>query len=173
MKLFIQSLFFKWVFGKSFVNNFVNMWQQNKYLIHIIRGIFQVIEPAERKTLYKFFQFPDCILTYNVCNIKIFVMVIVYLKKNCFDFCRFCVVIRFFHPRHNGQWPPTSTSKDFYTRSYPLHYFSYLNSWERASIFPFQCWVLNKGTTGTIFITSLVWRGPWLVIEPGTSRTRS
>ena len=36
-------------------------------------------------------------------------------------FCRFCVVIRFFHPRHNGQWP--QTSKDFYTRSYPLHYF--------------------------------------------------
>ena len=28
-----------------------------------------------------------------------------------FDFCRFCVVIRVFHPRHNGQWPPTS--KDF------------------------------------------------------------
>jgi len=33
--------------------------------------------------------------------------------------------------------------------------------------------VPNKGTTGTIFITSLVWRGPWLEIEPGTSRTRS
>ena len=49
-----------------------------------------------------------------------------------FDFCQFCVVIRFFHSRHNGQWPPTS--KDFYTRSYPLHSFSYLNSWERASI---------------------------------------
>ena len=46
---------------------------------------------------------------------------------------------------------------------------SYLNSWERASIFPFQCWVLNRGTTGTIFITSLVWRGPWLGIEPGPS----
>ena len=28
-----------------------------------------------------------------------------------FNFCRFCVVIQFFHPRHNGQWPPTS--KDF------------------------------------------------------------
>ena len=52
-------------------------------------------------------------------------------------------------------------------------YFSYLNSWERASIFPFQCSVLNKCTTGTIFITSLVWRGPWLGIEPRTSRTRS
>ena len=38
---------------------------------------------------------------------------------------------------------------------------------------PFECSVLNKGTTGTIFITSLVWRGPWLGIEPGTSRTQS
>ena len=28
-----------------------------------------------------------------------------------FDFCRFWVVFVFFHPRHNGQWPPTS--KDF------------------------------------------------------------
>ena len=88
-----------------------------------------------------------------------------------FDFCQFCVVIQFFHPRHNGQWPPTS--RDFYTRSYPLHLFSYLNSWERASIFLFECSVLDKGTTGTIFITSLVWRGPWLGIGPGTSRTRS
>ena len=86
-----------------------------------------------------------------------------------FDFCRFCVVIRFFHPRHNGQW----LRRIFYTRFYPLHLFSYLNSWERASIFPFECSVLNKGTTGTIFIMSLVWRGPWLGIEPGTSRTRS
>ena len=43
----------------------------------------------------------------------------------------------------------------------------------RASISIFQCWVLNKWTTGTIFIMSLVWRGPWLGIEPGTSRTRS
>ena len=62
----------------------------------------------------------------------------------------------------------------FYPRCYALHLFSYLNSWERASIFPFECCsVLNKGTTGTIFITALVWRGPWLGIVPGTSRTRS
>ena len=33
--------------------------------------------------------------------------------------------------------------------------------------------MLNKGTIGTIVLTSLVWRGPWLGIEPGTSRTRS
>ena len=42
----------------------------------------------------------------------------------------------------------------------------------KSQYFPFQCWVLNNGTTGSIFITSLVWRGPWLGIEPGTSRTR-
>ena len=87
-------------------------------------------------------------------------------------FCRLCVVIRFCHPRHNGQWPPTS--KDFLSQIvYPLHLFSYLNSWARASISPFECSVLNKEITGTIFITSLVWRGPWLGIESGTSLTRS
>ena len=76
-----------------------------------------------------------------------------------------------------GFFIPATTANDlrlrriFYTRFYPLHLFS----WERAisSIFPFECSVLNKGTTGTIFITSLVWCGPWLGIEPGTSRTRS
>ena len=86
-----------------------------------------------------------------------------------FDFfCQFCMVIRFFHPSHNGQWP--QTSKDFYTRSYPLHYFLILIL-EKEPVFLFLMLVLNKGTTGTILITSLVWRGPWLGIEPGTSRT--
>ena len=61
----------------------------------------------------------------------------------------------------------------FYPRFYPLHLFSFLISWDRVIIFPFECSVLNKGTTSTIFITSLVWRGPWLGIEPGTSHTRS
>ena len=85
-----------------------------------------------------------------------------------FNICRFCVVIRFFSSP--PQRPMTSDFEGFfYLRFYPLHLFSYLNSWERASIFPFECSVLNKWT----FITSLVWRGPWLGIEPGTSRTRS
>ena len=88
-----------------------------------------------------------------------------------FDFCRFYVVIRFFHPRHNSKWTPTS--KGFLYQILSITLFSYLYSWERASISLFQCWVLNKGTTGTIFITSLVWRGHWLGIEPGTSNTRS
>ena len=56
-----------------------------------------------------------------------------------FDVCRFCVVIRVFHPRHNGQWPPTS--KDFYTRSYPLHYFLILILEEEPvfSLFNVEC----------------------------------
>ena len=45
---------------------------------------------------------------------------------------------------------------------------------EKEPVFSlFECSVLNEGTTGTIFITYLVWRGPWLGSEPGTSNTRS
>ena len=88
-----------------------------------------------------------------------------------FDFCRFCVVIRFFHPRHNGQWPPTSN--DFYPRFYSLHFLTILIL-EKEPVFSlFNYSVPNKGTSGTIFIAYLVWRGLWLGIEPGTSRTRS
>ena len=73
---------------------------------------------------------------------------------------------------------PASTANDFLLRriSIPdrIHYIIFLSYFLRKSqYFPFQCWVLNKGTTGTIFITSLVWRSPWLGIEPGTSRSRS
>ena len=62
-----------------------------------------------------------------------------------FDFCRFCVVIRFFHPRHNGQWPPTSN--DFLSQIVSIT-FIFL-SWflRKSQYFPFQCTVLNKGTT--------------------------
>ena len=61
-----------------------------------------------------------------------------------FDFCRFCVVIRFFHPRHNGQWPPIS--KDFYTRSYPLHNFLILIL-EKESVFPFSMLSAKQGNS--------------------------
>ena len=87
------------------------------------------------------------------------------------DICRFCMVIRFFFP--------ATTANDLRLRrisipdlSTSYHFFNYLHSWERASICRFQCWVPNKGTTGTIFIMSLVWRSPWLGIKPGTSRFR-
>ena len=87
------------------------------------------------------------------------------------DYCRFCVVIRFFHPRHNAQWRPTS--KNFPTQILSMTFIFWSSFLRNSQYFPFQCRVLNKGTTGTLFITSLVWRGPWLGIEPGTSRTRS
>ena len=38
-----------------------------------------------------------------------------------YDFCRFCVVIRFFSSRHNGQWPPPS--KDFLSKILSLTFF--------------------------------------------------
>ena len=59
-----------------------------------------------------------------------------------FAFCRFCVVILLFHPRHNGQRPPTS--KDFYTRSYPLHYFLILIL-EKEPVFPFSMLSAKQG----------------------------
>ena len=48
----------------------------------------------------------------------------------------------FFHPHHNGQWPPTST--DFYTRSYPLHYFLILIL-EKEPVFPFSMLSAKQG----------------------------
>ena len=59
-----------------------------------------------------------------------------------FDFCRFCVVVRFFHPRHNGQWPPTLN--DFYTRSNPLHYFPILILLKEP-VFPFSMLSAKQG----------------------------
>ena len=107
------------------------------------------------------------------------------LKSHClrlssfFSFSIFNVRLLSVLRGHSVFSSPATTANDlrlrriFYPSFYPLHLFSYLNSWERASIFPFECSVLNKSTTGTIFITSLVWRGPWLGIEPWNSRTRS
>ena len=59
-----------------------------------------------------------------------------------FDFCAFCVVFQIFHPRHNSQWPPTS--KDFYTRSYPLHYLLILIL-DKEPVFPFSMFSAKQG----------------------------
>ena len=78
-----------------------------------------------------------------------------------FDFCQFCVVIRFFHPRHNGQWLPTS--KDFLSQILSITFKkkSYLNSSERAGISLLML-IAKQGNYWYHFITSLVWRDPWL-----------
>ena len=103
-------------------------------------------------------------------RLSTWMLVVVFILFLAFDFCRFCVVIRFFNPRHNGQWPPTL--KDFCTRYYPLHYFLILIIEKEPEIL-FLMFSAKQGNYWCRFITSLVWRGPWLVIEPGTSRTRS
>ena len=84
-----------------------------------------------------------------------------------FDFCRFCVVIRFFHPYHKGQWPRISIP-DF------IHYIYFpMLILEKEPVFSFWMFSAKQGHYWYHFITSLVWRSPWLGIEPGTSRTRS
>jgi len=64
-----------------------------------------------------------------------------FIKESCRDLCLFfslgsTVLVlcgyAFFHPHHNGQWPPTS--KDFHLRCYPFTFCLILNSWERGSI---------------------------------------
>ena len=92
----------------------------------------------------------ECLIGYFFRDGKEKVNSAIFVLKKAFDFCRFCVVIRFFHIRL------ATMANDLRLRFYPLHLFSYFNSLERASIFPFECSVLNKGTTGTVFITFLV-----------------
>ena len=48
----------------------------------------------------------------------------------------------FSSPPHKGQWPPTS--KDFYTRAYPLHYFLILIL-EKESVFSFSMLGAKQG----------------------------
>ena len=60
------------------------------------------------------------------------------------------------------QWPMTSDFEGFLSRFYPLH-FCPIVILEKGQYFAFECWVLNS----TIFIMSLVWRGPWLGLYLG------
>ena len=65
---------------------------------------------------------------------------------------------------------PATTANDLLHRriSIPdfIHYIfvQYILILEKEPVFPFKCWALYKGTTGSFFIMFLVWRGPW----PGT-----
>ena len=58
-----------------------------------------------------------------------------------FDFCSFCVVIVFSSP---PQRPMTSEFEDFYTRSYPLHYFL-ISKLEKGPVFPFSMFSAKQG----------------------------
>ena len=73
------------------------------------------------------------------------------------DFCRFCLVTRFIHPSHNGQWPPTA--KDFYPRFYPLHFYPILilQIISSISLFNVECQTRELLVP---FLLCLVWLGP-------------
>ena len=59
------------------------------------------------------------------------------------DFCRFCVVIRFFHPRHNCQWPPTS--KDFLSKILSISFIFNILILEKEPVFPFLMLSAKQG----------------------------
>ena len=53
--------------------------------------------------------------------------------------CRFCVVISYFHPRHKGQWPPTS--KDFLSQIVSITFIFPILIIEKKPVFP--CWMFS------------------------------
>ena len=87
------------------------------------------------------------------------------------DFCRFCVVIRVFSSP--PQRPMTSDFEGFSIPDF-IHYIYFpILILEKETVFPFSMFSAKQGNyVVAIFITSLLWRGPWVGIEPGTSRTR-
>ena len=105
-----------------------------------------------------------------------------------FDFCRFCVVIQFFHPRHNGQ-----CRMDFLSQILSITFHCLSEFLRKSQYFPFWMFSAKQGNYWYHFYNVLDWGldpgppaleastlplgywggGPWLGIEPGTSRTRS
>ena len=106
------------------------------YVVHCCTGSFNMFENFETWIQLELPQKANCrcvTRTENKCNNHL---------PNMISFvCFFCVVIRFFHPRR-CQWPPTL--KDFYTRSYPLHYFLILIL-EKEPVFPFSMLSAKQG----------------------------
>ena len=84
-------------------------------------------------------------------------------RNHLFNFL--ALAIRFCHPRHNGQWPPTLQPRisipDF------IHYIIFLSLFFKKRLyFPFLLLSAKQGNYWYHFITSLVWRDPWRGIEP-------
>ena len=68
----------------------------------------------------------------------------------------------------------TSNFKGFSVPDF-IHYIYFpILTLEKEPVFPFLMFSAKQGNYWyPFFITSLVWRGPWLGIEPKTSRTQS
>ena len=115
--------------------------------------------------------FFHCKSSINVCYmpfVKLFMNVLcsLSLSLGVIFSVPFLSVLRghsFFHFRHNGQWPPTS--KDFLSQILSITFFPSLII--ESQYFPFLMLSAKQGNYWYHFITSLVWRGPWLGIESG------
>ena len=96
---------------------------------------------------------------YTDQRVQLLLKVVILFFFLAFDFCQFCLVFRFYHPNHQ-------------ILSFIL--FSYIISWEKP-VFPFLMLsaLMLSAKQGNYLYHSLEWRGPWLGIEPGISRTRS
>ena len=69
------------------------------------------------------------------------------------------------------QWPMTSIYEGFSIPDF-IHYIFFANLiLQKEPVFPFFMLSAKQGNYWYLFITSLVWRVPWLGIEPVTSRT--
>ena len=121
-----------WFYAKrNFLSLIENM---SKHMIMmrdaVVQECIQFLECCERKS--------EIVILFNRYFFHLF-KTLVFLA---FHFCRFCSVIRFFHPRHNGQWPPTL--KDFYPRFYALH-FCPTFILQKETIFPFLMLSAKQG----------------------------
>ena len=71
------------------------------------------------------------------------------------------------------QQPMTSDFEGFSIPEF-IHYIYFpILILEKEPVFPFSMFSAKQGNYWYHFITSLVWRGPWHEIEPGTSCTQS
>ena len=80
---------------------------------------------------------------FNMANGRLRMFDLILYIFLAFDFCRLFLVIGFFHPHHNGQWPPTS--KDLHLWLYPLLFQPQILILEKEPVFPFLMLSAKKG----------------------------
>ena len=67
-----------------------------------------------------------------------------------------------------GFFIPAKTANDLWLQRIFYPRFCPISILQKEPLFPFLMLSAKQGTYWYHFITSLVWRGPWLGIEPGT-----
>ena len=85
----------------------------------------------------------NCVLSCFQQYFKFQINIQLFFKKLAFHFCRFCVVIRFFHPRHNGQWLPTS--KEFLSHILSITFIFLSLFLRKSQFFPFWMFSAKQG----------------------------